>query len=72
MKYIWFNNTYLLAALNAFELINKLLSAVFAELRISVLAAPVKYRTNFVDRKSDDIVLQMKIFNTLITYILLQ
>lgn len=43
----------------------ELASAVLAEFSISVLAAPVKYRTNFVDRRSDDIMLNF-IFKTLI------
>lgn len=46
-----------MAAHKALGLIKVVVSAVLAEFRISVRAAPVKYRTNFVDLKSDDILL---------------
>lgn len=46
-------HTYLLAEHSALGFTNKLASAVFAEFNISVLAAPVKYRTNLVERNND-------------------
>lgn len=47
--------TYEFAAVKALVLINKDASVVLAEFKIKVLAAPVKYRTNLVDRSKDDI-----------------
>lgn len=48
-------STYLLTVAKALGLISKAASAVFDEFIKSVLAAPVKYRTNLVDRNRDDI-----------------